>query len=348
MNCHEIKDIINESADLGKIDQTAEVAAHLANCANCRAILAYEKKLRQGFAAMTDENAPADLAARIIAIAAESPELPTKPVPSDNWFDRLIASWQGFPFKIAFAAGITGFLAAVMILHQPQKEPTRQPGIVKVAKTESTAPAKDQTSDSSLQVALAPTMPNQKKSAELRASRQLNEGKSSISSEEQIPGAITFSLDTDAEIMVEAASDQAKAERQIAAEPEFQLAKADADECKTIREFRPAAVSRTAAPPSASLRKRMSATNVLSEEHEKTAESFANTGNALADELRQLIEKNAIDLPEGFINLNELAMQGYLPTNQLRRLQPPPGSGWYLQKHADHINVELKKRNSGN
>ena len=377
MNCNELKNLISEAENLAIFSQTPEAAAHLKSCSDCRAKLAFEEKLRQGFAGIASEAAPPDLAAKIMAIQAEQMAQAGKQSESSDagsWLDRLLLSLQGFPFKVAFAAGFTGFLAAVLILRQPQTAPVSQPAtIASGQRQEVPAPAseekmllaksenkslqtfKEESTDSAavsalneyeagskpMQIAMAPEKRRQTLPDDLKKSipdfQQVESKTETTSSndEERIPGAITFTLDgsDDAFITDKAAGAATLADQPAASEAEMQLALAPERERATFKAVSPAATSRFAPPPVAA-QPRLSAA--------KKAESAAV--DPAGEELRELLESSGLELAEGFIDIDDLATRGYLPSARLRRLRPPSGSGWYLQKTGDRLRVFLKKR----
>lgn len=362
MNCNEFKNLIGEAENLAVFSQTPEAAAHLKSCSDCRAKLAFEEKLRQGFAGIASEAAPPDLAAKIMAIQAEQmprTNMHNEPSQADGWFDRLLLSLQGFPFKVAFAAGFTGFLAAVLILRQPQTAPVSQPAtIASGQRQEVPAPASDEklllaksenkslqtleeesTEPATMQMAMAPKERRQvlpdglKKSAPVL--EQIDTSAEMADNEERIPGAITFTLDSsdDAFMADKDAGAATLADQPAASEADMQLALAPERERAAVKAVSPAATSRFAPPPAATP-PRLAAS--------KKAESAA--ADPAGEELRELLESSGLELAEGFIDIDDLATRGYLPSAKLRRLRPPSGSGWYLQKTGDRLRVFLKKR----
>lgn len=396
MNCNELKILLSECESLADLGQLPEVTTHLKDCADCRAALLYEGKLRQGFAGIAGEAAPPDLAARIMAIQSEPATETTKSAePTESgWLDQLLRSLQGFPFKVAFAAGLTGFFAALLILRQPQLAPVNETATIATRQEQSTPiPAKDEAfqlakagkeptgshektlllettsikkqrepGGDSMQLAMAPKEEAAMPADDHKIAESPESGvapgsatETDASAEEHIPGAVTFALDSSADTFV---ADKAAgvaavslADQPAASEPEMQLAMAPSPDRETAKSVRPSAPARFAAPPPVGeTRARISASQIMSESKNKkfelNDELFAETESSdpLADELRKLIEANAINLPEGFINLDELAMRGYLPAEKLRRLRPPTGNGWYLQKTAGQMRIFLKKR----
>ncbi|OGK07611.1 MAG: hypothetical protein A2W80_10960 [Candidatus Riflebacteria bacterium GWC2_50_8] len=397
MNCNELKILLSECESLADLGQLPKVTTHLKDCAACRAALLYEGKLRQGFAGIAGEAAPPDLAARIMAIQSEPATETAKSAESTEpgWLDQLLRSLQGFPFKVAFAAGLTGFFAAFLILRQPQLAPVNEPATIATRQKQTApVPAKDEAfqlakagreptgshektlllettsakkqrepGGDSMQLAMAPKEEKAVVSADdhkIAESSELgvapgSEAEADTSAEEQIPGAVTFALDSSADTFVAdkaaGAAAVSLADQPAASEPEMQLAMAPSPERETAKSVRPSAPARFAAPPPVGeTHTRISASQIMSESRSKkfelSNEMFAETESSdpLADELRKLIEANAINLPEGFISLDELAMRGYLPAEKLRRLRPPTGSGWYLQKTAGQMRIFLKKR----
>ncbi len=378
MNCNELKQLISETEDLAGLGLTPEASDHLKACSDCRAKLAFEGKLRKGFAGIASEAAPPDLAAKIMAIQAEqlAETGARQHAERPGWLASLLLSLQGFPFKVAFAAGFTGFLAAVLILRQPQAVPVSEPTAVATRQRQeipAAAPAQEETptlakSDSKslsiqsdkaklpgtsaeadsnatdndrMQLAMTTERRRANKSDDLEISEPASKEK-----EERIPGAITFTLDSSADTFVaeqSAAGAPALADQFAASEAEIQLAMSPEDR-ESISAPMPSAPTRFAAPP-AELQPRIAASQVAKEasggkmELKKSAAAAQN-----GEELLELIETNAIDMPEGFINLEELAMRGYLPSEKLRRLRPPTGSGWYLQKSGGKPRIFLKKR----
>ncbi|MBU1105550.1 MAG: hypothetical protein KKB51_02685 [Candidatus Riflebacteria bacterium] len=378
MNCDEIKNLLSECKNLADLSQMPDAAAHIKSCAGCRAALGYEEKLRQGFASIATEAPPPDLAARIMAIQAEQLKETglTQAAAEPDWFDLLLRSLQGFPFKIAFAAGLTGFFAAILILHQPQLATVQKPAEI-ATRREQTAPAvvedkigqlamkpeekQAEMADKSMQLAMLKKsdqpekadklMPLAESASRLPATEEDSDAESL--NEERIPGAMTFALDSSEDSFVpeSSAGGATFADQPAASEPDMQLAMAPSENREMTKSVAPASPARFAPPPPvSSIRARMSASQVASEgkgkKFELSDEMFAETESSdpLAEELRELIKANAIDLAEGFISLDELAMRGYLPAEKLRRLRPPTGSGWYLQKNAGQLRIFLKKR----
>ncbi len=339
MNCNEIKNLISESENLAIFDQTPEAAAHIKRCASCRVALAYEEKLRQGFADIASEEPPSDLAAKIMAIQSEQLSAANAFSESDQpaWLDRLLRSFQGFPFKVAFAAGLTGFFAAVLFLRQPQIGPVNQPVVITQSKS-APAPADEEAVQMTMAKKVQPL-------AEIGKDKAITND--SLSDKERIPGAITFALDssTDTFVTDRAADGVTLADQPAASGAEMQLAMAPVGESVITRSSPSSTTRFTAPPPVGVQRERLLTSQFISESRESKSEQLATQRiDPLADELRELIENNAIDQPEGFISLDELAMRGYLPAEQLRRLRPPTGSGWYLQKSSDQLRIFLKKR----
>ncbi len=366
MNCNELKQLINETSDLAALARTPEAGAHLKTCSDCQVKLTFEEKLRGGFAVIASEAAPPDLAAKIMAIQAEqlAETAPPRQISRPGWLEIMLASLQGFPFKVAFAAGFTGFLAAVLILRQPQTVPVSEPtAVASKQRQEVPAPANDQThiltrsenknlsiqadkeaAKEEMQLALAPEKRRASKAEGLEIS-EMSEWKGQINEEERIPGAITFTLDSSADTFVTEKSSVAPvlADQPAASEADMQLAMTPLDR-ESAGSTQPSAPTRSAAP-AAEMQPRIAASRVAPAEQESGTELKKSQPDAQSgEELRQLIETNAIDLPEGFINLDELAMRGYLPSAKLRRLRPPSGNGWYLQKSGDRIRIFLKKR----
>ncbi|PKL48257.1 MAG: hypothetical protein CVV42_10275 [Candidatus Riflebacteria bacterium HGW-Riflebacteria-2] len=363
MNCKELKNLISEAEDLAAIGQTPAAGTHLKTCADCRANLAFEEKVRQGFAAIACEAAPPDLAAKIMAIQAENiapAEIQKGDPEADSWLDRLLLSLQSFPLKVAFTAGLIGFLSAVLMLRQPQTTPVREPtSLASGQQQETPLPAQDEelllakakdkglqiqpeistvsgipagnedenTGRDSMQMAMAPRQ---------RHLESKSEAAIESYNEERIPGAITFTLDSSADTFVadREASAATLADQPAASEAEMQLAMA------------PAATSRFAAPPpDGEARPRLAASQVTSQGAAKKMKTMQSEAiDPSGEELRELIESSGIDLPEGFINLDELAMRGYLPSERLKHLRPASGNGWYLQKSGNKLRVFLKKR----
>jgi len=365
MNCNELKNLISEAEDLAAFSQTSPAAEHFKICSNCRAKLAFEEKLRKGFAGIVSEAAPPDLAAKIMAIQAEQMLQTDKSDDSfgvGGWLERLLFVLQGFPFKVALAAGFTGFLAAVLILREPQTAPISQPSTIAsgqrqevpapvseerllLAKSESkslqtthTVESTDSADVSSLNESDADSKPMQIAMAPEKRRQVQPEGFNKSApgfDEERIPGAITFTLDNSEEAFIadKAAGVVTLADQPAASEAELQLALAPERERAAFKDVNPAATSRFAPPP-------VTASARIAASKKAAAAAVDPAG----EELRELLESSGIDLPEGFIDIDDLAMRGYLPSEKLRRLRPPSGNGWYLQKTGDKLRIFLKKR----
>lgn len=338
MNCNEIKNQISESENLAIFEQTPEAAVHLKSCAGCRAALTYEEKLRQGFAGIASEAAPPDLVIKIMTIQSEqlSAVGSSEETTRQNWLSQLLRSLHGFPFKVAFAAGLAGFFAAVLLLRQPQVAPVNQPAVITQSKA-IPGPANEEVFKmSTVEETQTPAEPANDKII-------IDE---SLSDKERIPGAITFALDSSADAFVVDNADGVVmlADQPAASEAAMQLAMAPAIESEAVSS-RPSSTARfAAAPPITTRHSRLAASQVISENSEsKSEEATTQQKNPLAEELRDLIENNAIDQAEGFISLDEFVMRGYLPAEHLHRLRPPVGNGWYLQKTGSQIHIFLKK-----
>lgn len=370
MNCEESKNLIVEMTEADEIGSNAELSAHLATCSTCRQFLKYELKMRNGFEEIASEPVPAEVARKILAVprivAAETTAV------TPGWVKKLSAFVNSMTFKVALASGITGFAAAVIFLRGFSPESNQHSYIVKdefkqVRKLErplfnrAEADVKQSSTTTIVAAGAAVGMqPELKKMTDgrskltddllaLKAEKGVEltaERRTAVS--ERIPGAVSFSLDENTDTSGKFA--MAPAEPSIAAdEPDFAVAEqvnSKADE--SVQESMLMASAPKMKEVMRSLPASSKAAGMVSSE---IADSFSATeaeaevkSDPRAAAIFNFLESNGLAAEEGFIDLDELFMKGYIDNSQLREWRAPDGNGWYLSRTGNRPGIILRRK----
>ena len=370
MNCNEFKELISELADLKEVSKDA--AAHLHGCDRCQKQFRYEESLRGGFAVINETPLPAELTRKILAIPGDAAhETRNMPV----WLQKLQTLFNSFTFRLAVASGLTGFLFAVVLLRGPAYDQAPPAGNLSITRHSPTrtlkAPAvqfspESATDKPSLAAAGSSAMPSKEQQGGEPARKSLPEqfetlAKSMPTTPEpknevinRIPGAISFSLEGEKD-----------AKRQFAETDDHQFAQPPAEVSEASP---PDASAEYAAETAADLmvaaapveHKELSAAEFSVSESETKSVSLAEKLRAVArpadapsglqatdpraTQILAFLEKNGLNELEGFIDLEQLAMQGFLANRQLLEWRPPAGQNWFLTRSDGKASLTLRRR----
>lgn len=367
MNCNDFKELISELADLKEVGKDA--AAHMHGCDRCQKQFKYEESLRGGFAAINETPLPAELTRKILTIPGTA-GYETRKMPV--WLQKFQALLNSFTFRLAVASGVTGFLFAVVLLRGPaydQVAPTA-PGNPNItlhsparalkspAVTVAPESAKDKPALAAAGSAVMPVTEPQGRGPVLKGFPEQFEAlvKNLPAAPEpknevvnRIPGAISFSLDGEKE-----------AKRQFSETDDRQFAEPPAE----VSEASPADASAeyaadvmvAAAPVE---HEELSAKKLSELEPDTKADSLVTKlraavqpaadqpGLQAADprgtQILAFLEKNGIDNLEGFIDLERLAMQGFLTNRQFLEWRPPAGQNWFLTRSEGKASLTLRR-----
>jgi hypothetical protein len=315
MNCQDVKNSIREASDLNSLGLNQEISPHLENCKDCMAFLKYEKKLRSSFKRMSEEMPPAQLAERIFSVPEK--EKLAKNEKSEGFWVALAHLFQGFSLKTAVTFGLIGFFAAIIM---------QRAGHIEQLKPETTT----KTEMAKIQAKPDRNLVQKKR---LRASiPQKTESKSIINeSDEQIPGAISFSIAQEAQETRETLT-----------------------ESKTMQMTKPAMSKRSlAAAPAMSRKDMIEAETAFSDSFVAEPESIKSEKNAdresrqardpRCDELQTLINNYELRIEDGVLELENLAARGIIPTERLSYFMPPPGMNWFVENSISGPRIFLKR-----
>lgn len=346
MNCSECKNLIRELLDPERVLNSAEAVAHLHGCRDCQNFMRYEKALLKSFSSIAHEPPPPVLAQPIMAI--QSKHISQEKAQSQNRLTTYLRNLLTMPFfKVAITAGLTGFFAAVVLMrtiYAPVPPANQTSQTILLDKTEvatATAPVISVTSAKTEQKNLLLSKPadDLTVAAMAPADSLVNEKEVSHAGD-LIPGAVTFSLAEEAY----AAETATGLIESALSEPAPQLAMA----MQKRKAMSPS--MRMATKPMETSAINMQMNESESRGRTEIAEEFAaappamKAAEPLSLEIAELLEKHDLNLPDGFINIDDLAMRGFLGTAQLKKLKPPAGNGWYLQTIRGKKSISLKKR----
>lgn len=349
MNCNDCKNLIREQVLTADAIDNQEVAAHLQSCSSCRAVWQYEEKLRQSFAMIAEDPPPLSLTHKILAIPDTITPEPAKPAP--GFFADLLAFFSTPTFKLAITAGLTGFFAAILLMKSSyigteMSPATERKTISRISddghhKNKAMAPAVSPAEDKTVQLAKVDqeTIVAQKMESRPAAPETVIE-KEALSNDDLIPGAVSFALNEEAEQDPKKDLEQSA----MAQESMPQLAMAR-ESAKSIRAGESPMAS-TSKSSGLLFRKSAPEAVVQSEFADSfaAAPTVAEPEDPRAGEISDLLNRYELDLPDGFIKIEDLAIRGFIGTAQLKKLAPPAGSGWFLQTRSGQRSVKLKKR----
>lgn len=339
ITCQKLKEQILERSDLAEILAEQDVQQHLGRCRECAQRIEYEKSLRSGFAAIRSEAPPAQLAARILAIAKQ-PE-PVAAGKNDESIWMTISRFFGeYSLKTAALSFIIGFLAAVVLLEVPGKfkpgtEPKSQ-SLSRAEKKESVLPteAAVETTNKEMLLARAGTAQAPELDSGNGFSREISEiteneavqpqPADASSNDEEIPGAVSFSL----------AEEKPKMSAPVIPVPMTVSAPAKKSADRAIQS-------------SEGLKSQISDDFSLSDEVESfdrvELKSEAMTIDPRCEELEKLIDTFASDLPSGFVKIRALAARGVIATSKISHFTPPAGMAWFLEFDNGKAKISLKR-----
>ncbi len=349
MNCHELKTIMIEHADLESLAQDASVSTHLEQCSSCRAALKFEVRLRAGFVKMTEEALPADIARQIMAIQKNEMTSP--------WFTRLIESIRNGivspQFRIAVFASLTGFFLGIFMMRSHDDIPSgkslqKHREVLVEASSEPVfaAPATPATPAASERI--------RKKDIQIASSRVMQESTDSVKavdremsagSEDMIPGAVSFSLAEDAAMMQKDKDNDAapatEERPQLAMAPA--MARGNAIKPTASRMKMDSMKKSSFAVPEKELFDAAPEDTFAEQPSEQSSEQPAEI-DGRGKELELLLLQHDIRVSQGFLNLEQLAVKGYLSMSQLKRLKPQTGCAWFVEIKNDEMTIFQKKR----
>jgi hypothetical protein len=368
MNCEESKNLIVEMNEADEVSSNAELSAHLAACSTCRQFLKYELKMRDGFEEIASEPLPAEVARKILAVprivsnetSAASPE----------WVKRLSAFISSMTFKIALASGITGFAAAIIFLRgftpgfdrhsHPAAEDLKQVKRLErpLFNRDSSFPQPASTTTVAAAGAAVTINPELKKKLETRSrltddllALKAEEGiavtaerKAAVS--EHIPGAVSFSLDENAD----ASGRFAMAPAAPAAETgELVFDEAEQVSAESDDKAQDAMVMASAPKLKEVLRSLPTSAKSSGVTKSDMADSFAASETEVRSDPRaaailKFLESNGLVSEEGFIDLDDLFIKGYIDNSQRREWRAPDGNDWYLTRTGNRPAIILRRK----
>ncbi len=366
MNCEESKNLIVEMTDADEVGSNAELSAHLAVCSNCRQFFKYELKMRDGFADIASEPVPAEVARKILAVprivAAENAAV------APGWVKKLSAFINSMTFKVALASGITGFAAAIIffrgfspVAEQKLERPLFSRGRElqpPASATSITAAGAAVTMNPELKK-MAVGIPGRPEIADdllaLKAQKDagLAAERRTVSSE-HIPGAVSFSLDKNYDnsgqfAMAPAApaapapdAGAADADAPTFAEAEQAVSEVDAGGQKAMMMASAPKMKEVMRGLPASSKADGIAKNELANSFAE-AEVEAKT-DPRASAILKCLESNGLASEEGFVDLDELFMKGYIDNSQLREWRAPDGNAWYLSHAGNRPGIMLRRK----
>ncbi len=345
MNCEESKTLIVAMTEADEAGNNAGLSAHLAACSTCRQFLKYELKMRAGFAGIVSEPLPADVTRKILAVPGIVAAGPSTDAP--GWFSKLSSFFRSMTFKIALASGITGFAAAIIFLRgfSPGFDRPQQPAqdeFKQVKSLERPLFDRDRSfsrpaSATAITAAGAAVNVNPELKKMLESKSGLTDDLRSLKPEEtfsiaaerkpavsgRIPGAVSFSLDAgaDADTGTDASGRFAMAPAEISSE-NAALAFSESE--------------KTSIEPSARAKS-------------ETTASFADKETGFSTDPRaaailSFLESNGLAVEEGFVDLDELFVKGYIDNSRLREWRAPDGNGWYLSRAGNRYGIVLRRK----
>jgi len=318
MNCNELKNLLLEISEITEITSNPEASSHIRNCSQCRAAVAHEQKLRNAFNDIAQHQPPAFLAARIMSVQTNSVAAQTQ-TSQPGIIEKIREIFSVKNLSIAMAAGLTGFIAATLIFRTPAYQPDKS---AEIKTTILSLKNSEQTNQISTE---------KNKTAEFTEGgvQYFKESAAALSPEpsdpavqDTIPGAVSFALKSEEHVLFEDSSFKTEA-----AEEGFMLAKSDGAGYSAA----PAARAFSPATSLESNKKEM-----LHREHSETDPG--------AEMLLAILEKFDIEIPDGLIKIEELAMRGFIDAAQLKKLQPAAGNAWFLESSETGKKVFLKKK----
>ncbi len=306
MKCEEIRNLIIETDDLASFEKDRQVLSHVKDCQSCQLYMAYEKNLRAGFAHISAQKMPEQLAKKLASIHTSQPKQL-----SSGFFGNITKLFSNFAYKTALVSCLIGFFAALLLQNDnvtKNEIPTNAPTMLRARKAE---PEMQQ-----LQIAQAPRRqkiqqdasfaPETDNADEVFPAKEVAANEVIVPTDE-IPGAISFSI----------ASDQ------------------------TISSSRKH-ITLASAKPSAKSRQRAMQPQALLKKAEISPESsFVPQEDPRIAELEQLLNSHAINLKNGKLDLDDLFTRGLLPAEKRSYFSPPPGMDWYVQKQQQLLKVKL-------
>lgn len=338
ITCQQLKEQILERSDLAEILAEQDVQQHLGRCRECAQRIEYEKSLRSGFAAIRGEAPPAQLAARILAIAKQ-PE-PASGKNDESIWMTINRFFGEYSLKTAALSFFIGFLAAVVLLEVPGKfkpgsEPKSQ-SLSRAEKKDSVLPTETaaETTNKEMLLARAGTAQAPELDSGNGFSREISElteneavqpqPADASGNDEEIPGAVSFSL--------------AEEKPKMSAPAIPMPMTVSAPEKKSAG---------LAIQSSEGLKSQISDDFSLSDEVESfdrvELKSEAMTIDPRCEELEKLIDTFASDLPSGFVKIRALAARGVIATSKMSHFSPPAGMAWFLEFDNGKAKISLKR-----
>ena len=356
MNCQEFKNLIDGLENLSSPGSDAE--AHLRVCGSCRKLLKYEARLRQSLEEMATTPVPAEIARKILAIPQTVAA--TEAAAAPGWLQKIQNLLNSFSFRLAIVSGISGFLLAVILIRGPVSQPPEKAAENISLSRNSINESKPETNEKRLQeipVAPAPsaTLPMAGASTlppadlKIQQSAALHDLPKKVKDMAPpappagtIPGAMSFSLEEKADRL---ALGKEVDKGQFARPPE--MAETAADESEDfVAAAAPYERESVAADGKLAVDAGMKAVN-RSESFAPAAEGSkaeSQSSDPRAQQILDYLTTSGLADKEGFIDLDKLAMQGYISSRQLRDWQPPAGSSWYLTRVKGRPDLSLRRK----
>lgn len=376
MNCQEFKNLIDGLENLSSLGNDAE--AHLRVCVSCRKLLKYEARLRQGLEEIAVTPVPAEIARKILAIPQNAAADGATTIPV--WLQKIQNLLNSFSFRLAIASGITGFLFAVILIRGPVSQPPEK-AAESISLSKSSTESKPENTkkrlpaipvapgpSTGLKMAGASTLPPAEQKIQQPVLHDLPEKAKNMvppaAPSDTIPGAMSFSLEEKADhLTLSKEADKGQFARPPARSEsssqfgDFARAETAADESEDIpiqaQTHQGAVVAAAPYERESIPADKMPAVDAgptsvsLSDSFAPAAESSKAESQAADPRAQQILDfltSSGLADKEGFIDLDKLAMQGYISSRQLRDWQPPAGNGWYITRTEGRPGLHLRRK----
>jgi hypothetical protein len=343
MNCKDFDNLLLETLDLKEISKNAEAKQHIDSCENCHARLEMEIKLRNSFNEIAQELPPLELTKKILEIP--SSEVPSKP----NLWQTILSSLSEFPFKVAFASCIAGFLLAISMrgIHYVPKqlESTGKQQIAKHERTIGKLAQKTKESAKGVEIESEERFDIAKKTTRSAPPAPKREAIINLDTDEKIPGAITYSLQEAKDLEDAITADKETQPAQFAMAPSPNFSKAG----KSESNLRPLKLAKARAKP------RLRSAPRIELEAKSFSDDFCmlksdldelkqNHNNDIAQQIANIVEQHRISISEGPIKPMNWAIQGLITPQKAKQLQPPSGKIWWAKKEGNSWKFFLKNK----
>ncbi|GAB4277082.1 MAG: hypothetical protein Kow0029_19580 [Candidatus Rifleibacteriota bacterium] len=366
MKCNEIRDLLFETEELKSLELNEDFVVHLRACPQCRAKLAFEKKIRHGFTTIAQQEPPPQLAELILQIPDISKTENSNKKQINKEEKSLFAYWlrkiSSLPVKTAFASALAGFLLAIVLIKSEPRITETRLSMSKQADKAMCLKTSVETENPEISKQInrmpgkpdelaEPQLPDLKEKATMPLiSKEIVAEKAveaNPEESEQIPGAISFSIAagdtierrTNKELLKPETSDSAaqvgaNAAGQRRKRQKFQLVKSS-----RAPEPMPAEqIESCFALDDSFVESRPAVSKPLIEN-----DSPKITIDSRCKELEKIIFAYSYEIEPGKLDLENLAARGLIPTDKLDYFAPPPGSAWFYEIDDGVGRVSLKK-----